>query len=58
MDEKDRRDRFEKMLGGKHFDVESTLNIYARDFVTLPAAYIYDLAALDQVKEQIKSCHI
>jgi hypothetical protein len=46
------------MFEAKKFDVEHALSMYADSFAQLPAASIYDEAALEPLKEVIEKCHI
>ena len=46
------------MFADKAYDVEHMLNMYAEDYITIPAAAIYDDAALAPLMERIQTCHI
>jgi len=45
-------------IGGKRFEVEHALGMYAYSYVNLPAAAIYDASALQAFAETVETCHI
>ena len=47
-----------ELFGGKRFDIEHALNMYATSFVLMPAFGIYEEKVVAMFKPQIANCHI
>lgn len=56
-DTKPKRDPTE-LFGGKRFDIEHALNMYATSFVLMPAFGIYEEKIVAAFKPQLAKCHI
>lgn len=46
------------LLGGKRFDVEDALIMYATSFVLMPAFEIYEEKIVAAFKPYLQKCHI
>lgn len=46
------------IFGGKQFDIEHALDIYAKSFVLMPASQIYEEEVVEAIKPQLANCHI
>lgn len=47
-----------ELFGGKRFDIEHALNMYATSFVLMPAFGIYEEKIVAALKAQLENCHI
>lgn len=47
-----------ELFGGKRFDIEHALNMYATSFVLMPAFGIYEKEIVAAFKPQLAKCHI
>lgn len=56
--QEEKRERLQKNLQERMFDVEHALGMYAFDYCTFPAEVIYDKEALAPHMTVIESCHI
>ena len=52
------RDKFEKFMASKKFDVEHALGMYAYSFCDLPAEGIYNSEMLNKMRDVLENCHI
>lgn len=48
----------EDPLGGKRFDVEHAIDMYATSYVVMPASGIYDADVVARLRPNIATCHI
>lgn len=56
-DKKPKHDHTE-LFGGKRFDIEHALNMYATSFVFMPASGIYEKNVIAAFRAQLAKCHI
>ena len=53
-----KNDELQKLMGGKRFDVEHALGLYALSFYSLPAELLYNQDIGQKLGEGTKDCHI
>jgi hypothetical protein len=54
MADHENRDAF---FGGRRFDVEHALDMFAYSYVHFPAAGLYDVQSLEKFAKTLKNCH-
>ena len=55
---RNKEDKFKELMGGKRFDVEHALGLYAFSFYSIPAEAIYDDSLDAKLGNSLEDCHI